>query len=278
MITNTCQLNRYNTEDNLIDQTIKHKNSHISNQSSSSTSVTSMSSASFQLNSSKSILDLLFPEIILQETEDYKIIIANKEEYIKDSALICSEEFENCPFFKGLDIKKEDIYLIALEATKISFNEKLFHCVIDKKTEKLVTTSVGLSQKGKHRFDCLIASSKRNFDVDMFFDLTSQVELVEKDGPLSVYLFLFATSSSFRNKSLGSCIVNILLKDLRKKGFTTAYGETVNLKAEYIIKKNGADLYKSVYYKDYAYNGKALNIVDQDQRQTGFAFDLTQIN
>lgn len=227
--------------------------------------------------SSLSISNTAYPEIILHETDDFKIIIANKEEYIKDSASICSKEFENCPFFKGLGIGKNDIYKIALEATKISFNEKLFHCVIDKNTGKLVTTSVGLSQKGKHRFEKLIASTQQNFDVDMFFDLTSQVELIEKDGPLSIYLFLFATDSSFRNKSLGSCIVKVLLRDLRRKGFEIAYGETVNLKAEYIIQKNGADLYEHMYYKDYSFNGKVLNCVDEKERQTGFAFDLKQL-
>lgn len=216
-------------------------------------------------------------EKILYETNDFKIIEANETECITKAADLCSKEFSNCPFFAGLGIKPNDIYTIALEAAKISMEEKLFHCVKDKFTGEIVTISIGLSHKGKHIFEKNIEETKQEFDVGMFFDLTAQVELKEMDTADSVYLFLFATKSSYRNKNLGSCIVKIVLKDLKEKGFKVAYGETVNKKAEHIIEKNGAKLYTTINYNDYKYNGKILSIIDKEERQTSFAFKLESI-
>ena len=214
-------------------------------------------------------------EKTLYESEKFKIIEANSYKHAVASAKICSMEFVNCPFFGGLGIPEEEIYTIALEAAKHSLKDKLLHVVIEKETNEIVTTSVGLSYIGKHDFENGLKEINFSFNLDMFFDLTAQVELVERNDPTSVYLFLFATLGTKRNMSLGTNIVRVVLKDLNKKGFKVAYGETVNEKAEYIVKKNGAKVCKKMFYEDYEYNGRRLKIIKQRETQSAFEFDLT---
>lgn len=211
---------------------------------------------------------------ILYESEKFKIIEANSFEHAVASAEICSLEFTNCPFFGGLQIPTEEIYKIALEAAKYSLNDNLLHVVIEKETEKIVTTSVGLSYTGKQEFENALREIPFSFDLDMFFDLTAQVELVENHEPSAVYLFLFATLGSKRNMQLGTNIVRVVLKDLKSKGYKIAYGETVNEKAEYIVKKNGAKVHKRMFYEEYEFKGKRLKIIKEMEAQSSFDFDL----
>lgn len=211
---------------------------------------------------------------ILYESEKFIIIEANSFDHAVASAEICSVEFTNCPFFGGLQIPTDEIYKIALEAAKYSLNDNLLHVVIEKETNKIVTTSVGLSYTGKQYFENALKEIPFSFDLEMFFDLTAQVELVEKHEPSSVYLFLFATLGTKRNMQLGTNIVRVVLKDLISKGYKTAYGETVNEKAEYVVKKNGAKVHKRMYYEDYEFKGKRLKIMKEFETQSAFEFDL----
>lgn len=214
---------------------------------------------------------------ILYESEKFIIIEANSFDHAVASAEICSVEFTNCPFFGGLQIPTDEIYKIALEAAKYSLNDNLLHVVIEKETDKIVTTSVGLSYTGKQYFENALKEIPFSFDLEMFFDLTAQVELVEKHEPSSVYLFLFATLGTKRNMQLGTNIVRVVLKDLSSKGYKTAYGETVNEKAEYIVKKNGAKVHKRMYYEEYEFKGKRLKIMKELEAQSAFEFDLVNI-
>lgn len=213
---------------------------------------------------------------VLYETKDFMIVEANSIEHAAVSAEICSLEFLDCPFFGGLCISQEEILKIAFEAACYSLNDRLLLIAINKENNKVVTTSVSLSYIGKHNFEKRLRELKLNCNIDMFCDLTAQVELVEKEGPESVYMFLFATLSTYRNMKLGSCIVNVVLKDLQSKRYKIAYGETVNGKAEYIIKKNGAKLHKSINYEDYELEGKKLKIIKKGEKQTAFEYDLNQ--
>lgn len=211
---------------------------------------------------------------VIYETNEFKIVEANHEDYIKISAEICAKEFANCFFFAGLGATEEDIYKIAFEASKYSLKDHLLILVIDKNDDKVVTTSVGLSHLGRMEFEERLSKIDLSFDLEMYKDLASRVEIPEKEGPESAYLFLIATVSGYRNKSLGSCLVSNVLQDLKNKKFKVAYGGTVNEKAEYIVKKNGAKLYKTIYYEDFEYNNKKLKIFKKGEKQTSFAFDL----
>jgi hypothetical protein len=214
-------------------------------------------------------------ETILYDSEKFKIIEANCNEHVIASAGICSKEFVNCPFFGGLEVSADDIYLIALEAARQSIKDNLLYVVIEKETDEIVTTSVGLSYKGKQEFEKAMENIKLSFDLDMYNDLASQVEIVERNNdPNSVYLYLFATLESKRNMHLGTNIVKVVLKDLVKKGYKMAYGGTVNEKAEYIVKKNGAKIHKKMFYENYEFKGKRLKIIKQGETQTSFVFDL----
>lgn len=210
---------------------------------------------------------------ILFENNEIQIVEATTLCQARTAAEICAKEFHSCPFFYGLEMSEDDRYTIFYEAAKISLAEKLLIVAIDKQTNQITTASVGLNQKGRDEYAKVLPTLKVNFDIDMYYDLNATVELDEKED--AVYLYLYATTGCYRNKGIGSSIVKSVLKDIKNKGYNSAYGEVTNSKSEYIVKKLGAITHKTMKYTEYEFRGKKLKIIDENERQTAFEYILS---